>query len=45
MKSKEKLAIRILLFAARIVIGYSFSDDFKAMYEEINKELKTADNE
>ena len=45
MKTKEKLAVRILMIVARILLGYSFNEEYKKMYEEINNELKTADHE
>lgn len=38
--TKEKIALRLIMFAVRILLGYSMNDDLKSIYTKINTDLE-----
>ncbi len=38
--TKEKIALRLIIFAVRILLGYSMNDDLKSIYTKINTDLE-----
>lgn len=38
--TKEKIALRFIMFAVRILLGYSMNDDLKSIYTKINTDLE-----
>ena len=38
--TKEKIALRFIMFAVRILLGYSMNDELKSIYTKINTDLE-----
>lgn len=45
MKTKEIIAIRILLFAVRLMLGYSADSEYKEMINKVDEDLKKSEGE